>query len=63
MTYFPPLPEGLDEPFQCPGCKKWFRRNPEREGVSCAVLHGPGSCCHYSDIEVDPPEPKEEENG
>ena len=32
----------------CPICKKTFRLG----NVNCCVLHAPGTCCHYGDIEV-----------
>lgn len=38
--------------YTCSICKKTYKSNPEMAGISCAVLHGPNSCCHYSDIEV-----------
>ena len=61
MVYFPPISEGLPEPMKCPGCEKWFVLNPAMANVSCCVLHGPGSCCHFSETEVPAPEETPEE--
>ena len=40
------------KPTVCPRCHKSFKDNPARKGMSCAVFHGEGSCCHYSQTEV-----------
>jgi len=58
MTYFPSFDEIKSEPFLCQGCGKWFVPTPGMENVSCCVMHGPGSCCHYSETEI--PEPNKE---
>lgn len=62
MVYFPPPPPpsgplGTGEPQKCPGCGDWYVPTPGMENTSCAVLHGPGSCCHYSETRVAPPLP------
>ena len=36
----------------CPRCKKYFSAQTGRMRISCAVLHPPGSCCHYGDKEL-----------
>lgn len=54
MTYFP-LPAER-EPVKCPGCGKWFIS--PRVGMSCLVLHPPGTCCHYGETEVPAPAKK-----
>ena len=36
--------------YECGKCKKIYRRSVQL--VSCAVLHSPGSCCHYGEKEI-----------
>ncbi len=36
----------------CPICKKHYRANSVNKNMSCLVMHGPGSCCHYNDLEI-----------
>jgi len=52
MVIFPQFERNELSIFECPICGGLYRNNPARAGLSCAVNHGPGSCCHYSDIEV-----------
>ena len=47
--------ESLAKPEKCRGCGKWYVPTEGMENVSCTVLHGPGSCCHYSETEVAEP--------
>lgn len=49
----------LDNPFRppayrCTVCARWFQ--PKYPLVSCAVMHLPGSCCHYGDEPVKEPD-------
>lgn len=49
--YFPP--EKPQAPEKCPGCGKWYVTDgSSRSRVSCCVVHAPGTCCHYGEIEV-----------
>lgn len=52
MPYYP---SARDTRYFCPNCQAWYGPDPEREPIHCAVYHGPGSCCHYADQQVDPP--------
>jgi len=36
--------------FHCPVCDGTYLE--QKTGMSCLVLHGPGSCCHHADIIV-----------
>lgn len=56
MTYFPPVKQERIQPSRCPGCGDWYVPTPGMENVSCCVMHPPGSCCHYSETRVEPPE-------
>ena len=38
--------------FWCDHCKKRYIRGALNAGRACAVLHRPGSCCHYNDREA-----------
>lgn len=58
MVYFPKEMEVENVPKKCPGCGKWYVRNPAMEGVSCCLYHSPGSCCHFSETEVQNPNPE-----
>jgi hypothetical protein len=40
--------------YVCPICGKRFRTGPGGTIVSCAVIHPPGTCCHYGQTEVKP---------
>lgn len=31
----------------CDLCRKWWRETEQSRVTNCAVVHGPGSCCHY----------------
>lgn len=42
----------LDDIYLCPICKKWYDKS-NAQGISCAVLHSPGTCCHYMEQELD----------
>jgi hypothetical protein len=49
MPYFP-----LSSPFEvrwCPNCELWFKR--DHLAPMCAVLHAPGTCCHYGEKQVE----------
>lgn len=61
MVYFPPVKPVSQEPFKCRGCGKWYVVRAEMALTSCTVLHGPGSCCHFSEREVESPATTEEE--
>ena len=50
MAVFPNYERGVLDIYECPICGGIYRRG--RGDMSCCVLHGPGSCCHYSDIKV-----------
>ena len=47
----------VTSPKRCAGCGKWFEPIPEMQNVSCCVMHPPGTCCHYTEREVDAPVP------
>ena len=36
--------------YWCYLCGAWYKqpKNP----ISCAVSHGPGTCCHYGEVKV-----------
>jgi hypothetical protein len=53
MPIFPTTEETV---YFCKQCKKYFILG----NTHCAVLHLPGTCCHYGDTEVSPPEESEE---
>jgi hypothetical protein len=38
--------------YVCSRCGKTYRSTPESRGSSCAVAHGPNSCCHYRETVV-----------
>lgn len=38
--------------YRCRGCQKIFHRQLGPTYISCAVMHGPGSCCHYGEKEL-----------
>jgi hypothetical protein len=44
----------MNDPRQCPHCGEWFRPKPGPP-QRCLVMHPPGTCCHYNEIEVDAP--------
>lgn len=48
MVYFPARQETA---YRCQCCGKWFIRGV----VSCAVMHAPGTCCHYGDEPIAAP--------
>jgi len=50
MAIMPLEDERLIAAYRCGACGKTFLRGDEN--VSCTVMHGPGSCCHYTDREV-----------
>ena len=52
MTYFPNY-RIESKPQKCPGCGGWFIYN--EHGMSCLVLHAPGTCCHYGETQVSAP--------
>ena len=33
----------------CPICEGYYQSQSDGVGVTCAVLHSPGSCCHYGE--------------
>jgi hypothetical protein len=47
MPYFPLKSD--PSPYRCEGCKRWFLPS----NMSCCVAHGPGSCCHEYETEVE----------
>lgn len=47
MPYF--AREQAAQPYKCGGCKRRFIPS----NVSCTVQHGPGSCCHAYETEVE----------
>ena len=49
MQVFPPARE--NSPIRCPVCGGLFIDN----GIRCAVMHAPGTCCHYGDTVVEEP--------
>lgn len=52
MTFFyTPAPNVL-EITHCNTCNKMYTPVKGMENVSCCVMHGEGSCCHYSEREV-----------
>ncbi|HWO88838.1 MAG TPA: hypothetical protein VNL98_06785, partial [Gemmatimonadales bacterium] len=53
--YFPePRPQPPEHvPYWCPRCQAWYRVRRGMEGVSCAVAHSPGGCCHYNEERVE----------
>jgi hypothetical protein len=38
--------------YKCDGCRNFYSSQVGRTRVSCAVMHPPGTCCHYGEIEV-----------
>lgn len=34
----------------CPKCKKYYQEIST--GSACAVMHSPGTCCHFGDKEI-----------
>lgn len=46
------------EKYTCQRCGKTWKPTKNSVNISCAVLHSPGSCCHYMEKEVKP-HPKE----
>ena len=42
--------------YKCKGCSKWWQAQTGPTYYSCAVMHGPGDCCHYSEKEIEVPE-------
>lgn len=57
MPYYPLTPTIEPEPYYCPNCKAWYLRVDTV--VACAVFHGPGSCCHFSEVRVEDPDGEE----
>ena len=43
----PYFPTEQEQEYTCPNCGGRFRPT----GLSCCVLHAPGTCCHYGDID------------
>ena len=43
--YFPHI---QSQEYTCQGCGRRFRKT----GLSCCVLHPPGTCCHYGEISL-----------
>lgn len=56
MAYFPTR---VEQASKCPGCGRWYLP----ASASCCVAHAPGTCCHYGEVEVAPPEPTREGRG
>lgn len=42
--------ETAPKPRRCYTCKRVYIKHDLN--VACAVMHGPGSCCHYMEQEV-----------
>lgn len=38
--------------YRCRGCSKLYHRQLGPTYVSCAVMHGAGSCCHYGELSI-----------
>lgn len=38
--------------YQCGICLHWFQYDPDTI-IRCAVVHGPGTCCHYGEVSVE----------
>ena len=55
MTYFP-LNNFENKPVKCPGCGKWHEKILGMLHQGCCVMHGPGTCCHFGEREVEEPE-------
>jgi hypothetical protein len=51
MPYFPIKAEPT--PYQCEGCKEWYKVPSYGVTISCTVLHPQGSCCHYGEIALE----------
>ena len=51
MTIYHQSEEIILTIFRCPICEDVYMNKPSNLGysISCTVMHGPGSCCHYSD--------------
>ncbi len=52
MPYFPIPPKAV--PYKCRGCGIWHWPSGQEPGgngmrLSCAVMHAPGTCCHYAE--------------
>lgn len=50
--FFEPSDTNLVDIYRCRGCSKVYHRQLGSVHMSCAVAHGPGSCCHYGEKEV-----------
>lgn len=50
--YFEPTDTTLVNIYSCKGCKKIYHRQLGQVQVSCTVMHGAGSCCHYGERDV-----------
>ena len=38
--------------YRCPVCSDYFVEQAGPVRVSCAVMHGSGTCCHYGEREL-----------
>jgi len=47
--------------YTCPRCNKTWQQTKEGMYMVCAVMHQPGTCCHFRENEVTekPTDPKE----
>ena len=50
--YFEGSDKTLDDIYRCRACNKIYHRQLGPTYISCAVAHGPGSCCHYAEKEI-----------
>lgn len=49
MTLFPESEKNEVNIYTCPKCNCLYLRQSGSSMMSCSVMHGPGSCCHYGD--------------
>ena len=44
--------EVLYQIYRCPKCNDVYKAQTGAIRISCAVMHPPGSCCHYGEVSV-----------
>lgn len=49
----PAFPVAAGDTWQCSTCGRWYVSTTAQ--LACAVMHPPGTCCHYGDQEVPAP--------
>ena len=45
----------MNEIYQCDLCDRWFRKQDAPLTASCCIIHEPGECCHFQEVEIDNP--------